>query len=206
MTVGPDHERSDPSAAPAGLTRRDLAEGLRDLVAALTPSVEPVRLRLIGGAAISLLYDSDRRRTVDVDGQFSPRAAVLDVARIVGERHGWSDDWINDAAVQFLPTGYGTRGQEWETVYDDGHVVIEIGSAAMLLAMKLYAAQRRGAREMQDISVLAAATGTTTVDDAEELFGAYYPGDEFTPRTARIVQDALDSGYRGRTAPFPDLS
>ncbi|MCS5719735.1 nucleotidyl transferase AbiEii/AbiGii toxin family protein [Herbiconiux sp. CPCC 205763] len=187
------------------LTRDDLAAGLADLVAALAQSPEPVLLRLVGGAAISLVYDADRRSTVDIDGQLLPRAAVLDVATAVGARRGWGKDWINDAAAHFLPAGYGGREQEWVTVHDDGHVVIEVGSATMLLAMKLLAAQRRGMREFRDIAVLAAAAGVHSVDEAEEIFGEFYPGDAFTARTAAIVQDALDSGYQGRTTSFPVL-
>ncbi|WP_366513418.1 nucleotidyl transferase AbiEii/AbiGii toxin family protein [Herbiconiux sp.] len=68
------------------LTRDDLTTGLRELVAALAESPEPVRLRLVGGAAISLVYDADRRSTVDIDGSLSPRGAVLDVARVVQRR------------------------------------------------------------------------------------------------------------------------
>ena len=107
MTNGAD--RPLPATPSVGLTRNDLAAGLRELVSALRTSTATAHLQLVGGAAISLIYDSERRSTVDVDCRFSHRSAVLDVARAIGRRRGWPDDWVNDSAAQFLPAGYGGR-------------------------------------------------------------------------------------------------
>ncbi|WP_440711399.1 nucleotidyl transferase AbiEii/AbiGii toxin family protein [Herbiconiux sp. YIM B11900] len=198
---------SEPSNAVSStaLTRDDVAAGLRELVAALNESPEPITMRLVGGAAISLAYDADRQTTVDIDASLSPRGAVLDVARAIGARRGWADGWINDSAAQFLPAGYGGREPEWVTVHDDGRVKIEVGSAPMLLAMKLLAAQRRGMREFRDIAVLTAAAGVTSVAEAERVFEGFYPGDALTERAVRIADEALQSGRVGRVVEFPAL-
>ncbi|GAA2248435.1 hypothetical protein N1031_18935 [Herbiconiux moechotypicola] len=151
------------------------------------------------------MFDPERRSTVDIDAQLSPRLAVLGEAAAIGARHGWPDDWLNDAAAQFIPAGFGARDPEWQTVYDDGRCTIAVGSAEMLLAMKLLAAQRRGMREFRDLAVLLDASGVMTVEAAEELFDGFYPGDGLTPRTIAIVEDALASGHVGTRLPVPPL-
>ncbi|MDN3311777.1 hypothetical protein QWJ90_12640 [Microbacterium oryzae] len=58
-------------------------------------------------------------------------------------------------------------------------------------------------RELPDLRVLA---GITTVEEAEELFGQFYPGDEFSERTAQVVEQAvLGAGPPADPVTFPDL-
>ncbi|WP_426625360.1 hypothetical protein ACPPVW_04655 [Leifsonia sp. McL0607] len=72
--------------------------------------------------------------------------------------------------------------------------------------MKIFAAQKRGRRELEDLEVLIPAIGLTTVDEVEELFEAFYPGDELTERTARIIQAVLDLHSSSPAAPpLPNL-
>lgn len=75
----------------------------------------------------------------------------------------------------------------------------------MMLAMKLQSTQRRGRREMADLAVLLPLCGIETVEEAEELYGEFYPGDEFTTPTARRVQSALDNRPTIPETHFPDL-
>jgi len=172
------------------LTRGDIIAGLREVGAQLQREGTSAVLQLIGGAAIALAIDSGRRATRDVDGVFAPSAAVLAAAQAVARRRSWPDDWLNDSAAQFLPSGFG-RSAEWVLAYEDDALRIEVGSAEMLLAMKLYAAQRRHAREAEDLALLFAVVGIRDVDAAEALYGEFYPGDEFTPRLARLVEAIL---------------
>jgi hypothetical protein len=54
--------------------------------------------------------------------------------------------------------------------------------------------------------VLIPALGLTTIDEVEELYGTYYPGDELTTRTAQIIQAVLDSDPpRPETVELPYL-
>lgn len=46
--------------------------------------------------------------------------------------------------------------------------------------MKVFAAQKRGRREVKDLEVLIPAVGLSTVDEVEVLFESFYPGDELT--------------------------
>ncbi|NKF33652.1 hypothetical protein HER21_45335, partial [Pseudomonas sp. BGM005] len=83
-------------------------------------------------------------------------------ARIAAER-GWPVDWMNDRAKIFLPEGVG-RSAEWVTLYDRDGILVQAGSPAMLLAMKLRAVERRGLRDIDDVAVLLAVTGIETAD------------------------------------------
>jgi hypothetical protein len=68
------------------------------------------------------------------------------------------------------------------------------------------AAQKRGRRELEDLEVLVPAVGLTTVDEVEDLYESFYPGDELTERTARIIQAVLELHVSKPSAPsLPDL-
>ena len=92
------------------------------------------------------------------------------------------------------------------TIYDADGVTVQVADAETLLAMKVFAAQKRGRRELEDLEVLIPAVGLTTVDEVEELFASFYPGDELTDRTATIIQAVLDlHSARLPLPPSPDL-
>jgi hypothetical protein len=173
------------------LTRSDLITGLRELVAELHTSSTAARIRVVGGAAIALTVNADRAATVDIDGPLDPAEPILAAARRLADRHGWRQDWINDAARVFLPAGYGGRSAEWITIYDDGQIHVQIAAPETLLAMKLHAAQRRGNRDAPDLAVLLPHCNITTLEQSERLYEAYYPGDSLTPRTIQLLQHLL---------------
>ena len=192
--------------ARAEFTRAEMIDGLRDLVGRLRASAEPSRIQIVGGAAIALTLNEDRSATADIDGPVTPPAAVLTLVATIASERNWRSDWLNDAAAQFVPSGYG-RPAGWITIHDADGVVVQVADAETLLAMKLYAAQKRGRRELEDLEVLIPAVGLTTVDEVENLYTSFYPGDELTDRTARIVQAVLDlHGAAIPAPPVPDLA
>ena len=191
--------------ARAELTRPEIIDGLRDLVRRLRSAGQPSRIQIVGGAAIALTLNEHRSATVDVDGPVSPPDIVLATAAAIASERNWRSDWLNDAAAQFLPTGYG-RAAGWVTIYDADGVTVEVADAETLLAMKVYAAQKRGRRELEDLEVLIPAIGLTTVDEVEDLYESFYPGDELKGRPAAIIQAVLDlRGPKPRVPPRPEL-
>lgn len=177
------------------LDRDDIISGLRDLVAELHAADEVAGIRLVGGAALVIRY-FDRRATGDLDSlhiQPGSDDAVLKAASRVADRRGWGAAWFNFAVEQAdsVPT-FGRRAVEWETIYDNAGVVIQVASKEALLAMKLRA--NRPGRDVNDIRQLLALCGVATLEEAEEHYEAYYPGDALTDRAVDMVERILDGG------------
>ena len=182
------------------LGREDIIDAIRGVIGELRAGGQPATLQLIGGAAMVLMVNADRRLTRDVDAALAPQHEVERAARTVAERRGWPADWLNADAEQFLPSGFG-RNAEWTTIYQDDLITIQTASIETLLAMKLHATQRRGMREAEDLIDLFDRVGVTSVDEAEALYEEFYPGDEFTRKTATIVEGIL--GAEHEVAPEP---
>jgi hypothetical protein len=138
------------SAARSEFTRADMIDGLRDLVSRLRETGEPSRIRIVGGAAIALSLNAHRSSTADIDGPFTPVDVVTGAVEEIARERNWRLDWLNDAAAQFLPNGFG-RSAGWVTILDSDDVIVQLADAPTLLAMKVHAAQRRGRRELEDL-------------------------------------------------------
>ncbi|QAY72035.1 hypothetical protein ET445_00515 [Agromyces protaetiae] len=123
----------------ATLFDRDrLIEALRLLIAELRESGERGGIRIIGGAALSLRY-FDRGVTVDIDAHFIGTHETIERASArVADAQQWTPDWLNNAAVGFIPE-YGATRIAWQTIFNDGDIIIEVAPADALLAMKLRA-------------------------------------------------------------------
>jgi hypothetical protein len=180
--------------------RDGLVDGLSKLVAALRESGDRNGIGIIGGAALALRY-FERESTVDIDAHvIGDHASVLAAGREIAEANGWPDDWLNDQAAGFIPY-YGRRATEWETLYDDGRVVIQVASADAMLAMKLKA--NRPGRDDTDIAKLMAICDIHTVDAAEGLYEDFYPAEMLSDRALRMVTRILEVGLPPRPIPPP---
>lgn len=183
--------------------RDDITAGLRALIAQLQAAGVSATIRIVGGAAISLAYNADRGLTVDIDAEVIPRDVVIETAGQLADKLDWDKEWLNDAAHQFFPDGFGQRSAEWVPIYSGSGVDVYVASAETLLAMKLKAAQRRGAREVNDLRVLLTLTGLSTVEQAEELYSAFYPADAFTDKAVALIEAVLRSLPESHHAPEP---
>ncbi len=138
-----------------------------------------------------------------------PRGAVT--LRVSGCRYPWAsrdDAWaaserrgrvrrsVNDAVTMFLPNGLGTRSPEWRTVHQGPHVTVQVATPETLLAMKLYAARRRGNRDVGDLAAPLPLCGITSLEPAEQLDGDFCPGDECTESTEQLVRRLIDDDLR----------
>lgn len=197
MSTG-NREDQSPSAR---LTRDELESGLKEVIRRLQVRREHAELRIVGGAAISLWHNAARGATQDIDAALSPADAVVDVAKDIAVEQNWPENWVNDKAQIFLPSGLGARGEEWETVYSQGDVTVKIASLDMLIAMKLNAAQRRGRREYDDLRLLLAERGIASASQAEALFEDFYPGDGLNETAYRILEIALENPEQAEVRP-----
>ena len=178
----------------ASFTRDDLIGALRDLIVEIRDSGEVAGIRLVGGAALALRY-FDRRTTNDIDSlHVAPGSeeAVVAAAARVGDRRGWDDGWFNFAVERSASVPTFGRAVEWETIHDRDGIVVQVASKEALLAMKLHA--NRPGRDVDDIRNLLVLCDVTSLDQAEELYEAFYPGDGLTDRAVGIVERILAAG------------
>jgi hypothetical protein len=146
------------------------------------------KLYIVGGAVMVLAHSS-RDATFDVDGDFYPRDAVMDVAEEVARRQGLPGDWLNTAANGFIPI---FKSPEWRPVYQFGSLEVLAADDRTMLAMKIRAS--RGRRDEPDIALLLASCGITTVDQAVALYEEYFPEDPAPKRARAILEHLLQSG------------
>ena len=181
------------------LDRNAIIIGLRDLVAELRNSGEVAGIRLVGGAALALCY-FDRGTTQDLDVlHVRPGSddSVAAAAERVALKHGWDAKWLNFEVTKADAVPTLGRVVEWETIYDEDGIVIQVASKQGMLAMKLRA--NRPGRDTRDIRLLLALCQVHTLEDAEELYEEFYPGDALVPRAEKIVNAILN----GEPTPAP---
>ncbi len=139
---------------------------------------------VFGGAAMALAYDS-RRATRDIDAVFQPHGIVLDEARAVADELGFPHWWLNEQASVYVAPG-GDRNAP--RVFDHPGLRVSAASPEHLLAMKVLAARRRDA---EDIQFLVKHLQLSTVEQVLALCQEIFP-DESVPARARLVlEDAL---------------
>jgi hypothetical protein len=120
-------------------------------------------LRIIGGTAMVLRHGS-RLGTTDIDAVIWPERGILEAADSIASREGLGLGWLNDAARRFLP-------ERAEFVAYDSPVPLQrlalsLADDETLLAMKCNAL--RGAKDSEDIVVLAKALGMKSVDQLRD--------------------------------------
>ena len=95
---------------------------------------------------------------------------VLAAARVVGERHGLDERWLDLGAAQFVPRGDDIRAK---TIHNSPGLVVTGASAEYRLAMKVFAGRRP---DLNDIKHLAGILGITRTSDAIRICERAYPG------------------------------
>jgi hypothetical protein len=145
------------------------------------------KLYVVGGAAMVLSYDA-RDATFDVDGDFSPRDIVTEVADEVARRQGLPSDWLNSAANGFIPA---FKSPDWQPLLRFGTLEVLVADDRTMLAMKIRAS--RGKRDEPDIALLLERCGIASVEDALHLYEEYFPEDRAPKRAYTILEYLLNS-------------
>lgn len=159
---------------------RSRAIGRNEIVALLTEVGELLMSRhteasiyVVGGAAMSIEFDS-RRTTHDIDAAVrSDRATFDDAAAEVGSRHGLPENWVNSTAVAFFTNEPDDDARELNIP----GLRIAVASPEHLVAMKMRALRDR---DIDDLIVLFRHLGITRPDQAvaihDRLFDDSYIG------------------------------
>lgn len=152
--------------------RDELLELLSELGRRLEAKGIKAMLYVVGGAAMAIQYDPDRRTTGDVDAIIDPSGPVLGEARKMAVEKNLRTDWLNDSAAPYVPDGP-----------DDGNAVMYLGgmrvvlaSPQRLVAMKLNAFRRQ---DQDDLTKLFSQLEITDEERVVELTHEMY-GEDFS--------------------------
>lgn len=133
-----------------------------------------------GGAAIAMM--DKNRQTVDVDiiSDRMPQE-LREAIRIVGQRHGLNDDWMNDGAKIW---GF-KKNVYMEPVFTGRRLRIYIPDVESLLILKLEANREN---DSEDIKFLLQRSYVSTADKLLEIAEDIIPKHRLTPQlNFRIV-------------------
>lgn len=138
---------------------------LRLLEEELTRRGIAASLFVVGGAAIALEHNSERR-TQDVDAAIVPPDAVLAAAAEVARSEQIPPSWLSANVTPWVPA----RGRPTLPPTEIG-LRVDIAPPRTLLAMKLVASRNR---DISDIRLLAEELGITDPKELADLVHAEY--------------------------------
>jgi hypothetical protein len=167
------------------LDRRAIEDAFRRLGERLERRGVVADLYIFGGAAMSLVYDS-RRATRDIDAVFQPHGVVLEEAHAVASELGLPQWWLNEQASVYIAPGGDSAASR---VFDHPGLRVSAASPEHLLAMKVLAGRRRDA---DDVKVLVAHLGLTSVAQVLALSADVFPEEEVPPRARLILEGIFD--------------
>lgn len=154
------------------LDRGRLIELFEDLADHLRQRGVRGHVYIVGGAAMMLAFDRSRT-TRDVDAyvrnQGAEHAEVMEGARRVAGRHALPDDWLNELATMFMPSGEDAAAP---VLFSSPHLVVTGASAAHMLAMKLQAGREA---DLDDIDALLEHLKISSSEDALEIHDRLFP-------------------------------
>jgi Nucleotidyltransferase of unknown function (DUF6036) len=164
--------------------RDEILELLQELGRRLDDRGVRGELFLVGGAAMALAY-STRRSTVDLDAVFEPKTTIYEVAAIIAAERDLPAGWLNDGVKGYLP-GIDPNAL---VLFDAVGLRVMVASPRYLLAMKLLAS--RVERDEDDIRLLLAICGITTVGDALAVVEDLYGRGPVEPRVGYLLAELL---------------
>jgi hypothetical protein len=170
----------------AAFDRDALLDAFDQIGRAAAQAGTKLQIAVYGGSAL-MLASNFRFATEDVDVSALQHPLpdwLADVVDRIAEKNHWRADWFNDG-VAFHLSSLADRAAdhlEFGTFPRDGTppgLVVSVPSAEYLLALKLKAARVldpvRGETERLDILNLMQVVGISTVEDAIDLLGRYFP-------------------------------
>jgi hypothetical protein len=166
------------------MDRDEILELLHELGRRLDAEGVRGELFLVGGAAMAMAY-STRRSTADLDAVFEPKSTIYAVAARIAQERSLPRTWLNDAVKGLLPGADPNA----TVLLDIAGLRATIASPRYLLAMKLLAS--RVERDEDDLRLLLAICGITTVDAALALVTDLYGTRPIEPRVGYLVAELL---------------
>lgn len=141
---------------------------------------------LLAGGAVMLLKVQNREVTKGIDAYFpSGQANVIrEAARVVAEREGLADDWINDGVKSFFYTQ--PPSERWA---EYPGLRVYMTSLDYLFAMKAVAGRPQ---DIDDMKALAIELKLANAQDALTLVKKYIPEQLLVPRIEYTIEEIFE--------------
>lgn len=169
------------ASEPIGL-RTDLEQLFEELADELGPSGATVDVVMVGGGW--LLWHAERAATRDVDSARRLAPDVATAVQVVAARHDLADDWLNDRAAAFWPTG-ASMG-DCATVYERGRLIVRTPPPEVVFVMKLY---RGFPQDYEDLISLWPRCTFDSPASAARAFQAAFPHAPYDEHLAGYVHE-----------------
>ena len=164
------------------LDRRKLTSLFGDLAHELEFARTRVQIYVIGGAAMSMVFDRNRT-TKDVDARIDAGHGVLMKAvEKVARKRGLNRNWLNEEATSAIPR---QKDRNTQTLYNSPYLTVTGASPKHLLAMKLEAGRDR---DMKDVKILMKRLGMSDPAEATGIHARLYAGKPMKPRAVEGLE------------------
>jgi hypothetical protein len=164
------------------------AETILRLFTALNDELRRVGVRgeigICGGAVMCLVFNA-RESTKDVDAVFLPTQEIRDASKVVAEKLGVPEDWLNDAAK-----GFFLSQPPVHDVVELSNLRVWAPQADYMLAMKCVSA-RFDSHDLDDTKFLLAHLGIRSVEEASRIIEQYYPRKVIPAKTRFLLEELL---------------
>jgi hypothetical protein len=148
---------------------------------------------ICGGAVMCLVFKA-RESTKDVDAIFRPTREIREASRIVADKLGVPEDWLNDAAK-----GYFLSQPPVRDVVELSNLRVWAPQADYMLAMKCVSA-RFDSHDLDDTKFLLKHLGVESVEAAGRIIEKYYPRKVIPAKTQFLLEELL-AGAGGDLGP-----
>lgn len=132
------------------MSPEQLERNLIELARRLNAVGQAVDVYLVGGAAMSIGFDPNRRLTTDIDAKIKNFEAIKPLIAEIAQDFGLADDWLNNTAAKLV--SQMAQDNDWLIWKTVGQVNIYTASAELLLVMKAAASGPK--KDGQDLIVL----------------------------------------------------
>lgn len=139
---------------------------------------------ICGGAVMCLVFKA-RESTKDVDAIFLPTQEIRHAGKIVADKLGVPEDWLNDAAK-----GYFLSHPPVHDVVELSNLRVWAPQADYMLAMKCVSA-RFDSHDLDDTKFLLAHLGIKSVEEASRIIEQYYPRKVIPAKTQFLLEELL---------------
>lgn len=200
-------DQSQQPSSPEGFDKSKLVGTLRQLSVRLKESGIKAEICLIGGAAMTLAFNS-RESTRDVNAVL-PREtaqAILREAQIMADED-LPADWLNDSARVFMPKG-GDMPKK-SPVLQFENLTVYAPPAEYMLAMKVLASRLttdKNAGDVGDIRFLLDELKISTPEEALNIVSMYYDPERIAPQAKYLLQDLCKDINRQKNHESPQIT